>query len=240
MQATRWRKGLVILIGLMLLSMAQWSEPTSAQANIPAPVSALKPGLTDNYPTQQIQFILKGVSYSIVVDGDYGPQTTRIVKLWQKANGLAQTGVVDAKTWVSLMAVAPAAPPARGKHARSTPAVTASIAPVDDSAVADAPAEPTQPRHADPGDTEGIIREVWPDDLEDWAVRIAKRESGPNLKVDAANYCCYGIFQIYFTAHRAWLADYGVTQPSDLFDPRTNAIVALALYEQAGPGPWAL
>lgn len=84
---------------------------------------------------------------------------------------------------------------------------------------------------------EEIIRDVWPDELEDRAVRIAWRES--RFMPSAHNACCFGIFQVYFSMHRAWLADFGVYQPSDLYDPRVNATVALALYEAAGWSPWS-
>jgi hypothetical protein len=79
---------------------------------------------------------------------------------------------------------------------------------------------------------------MWPDDSEDRAVQIAWRES--RHQPTAANACCYGLFQIHYRAHRAWLTRYGVTAPADLLDPATNITVALALYGQAGWGPWKL
>jgi peptidoglycan hydrolase-like protein with peptidoglycan-binding domain len=36
------------------------------------------------------------------VDGQFGPQTAKAVRHWQKANGVAVTGVVDAATWAAL------------------------------------------------------------------------------------------------------------------------------------------
>ncbi len=36
------------------------------------------------------------------VDGDFGPQTEKAVKDWQKAKKLAVTGVVDASTWKAM------------------------------------------------------------------------------------------------------------------------------------------
>ena len=84
-----------------------------------------------------------------------------------------------------------------------------------------------------------IIREVWPDDLEDEAIRIATRES--NLKPTVRNYCCFGLFQIYYSVHKRWLADLGITSAEMLYDPRVNANAALALYVRAGGwGPWKL
>ena len=82
-----------------------------------------------------------------------------------------------------------------------------------------------------------IIRDVWPDDLEDEAIRIATRES--NLIPTVRNYCCYGLFQIYYSAHRTWLASMGITNAAQLYDPLTNATAAYALYRNSGWAPWA-
>jgi hypothetical protein len=95
-----------------------------------------------------------------------------------------------------------------------------------------------QPAPAAAGDVESIIRSVWPAELADKAVAIATRES--RLQPTAHNAIAFGLFQIYFAVHRAWLAGYGVNQPSDLYDPRVNATVAYALYQQAGWQPWSL
>ena len=55
----------------------------------------------------------------------------------------------------------------------------------------------------------------------------------------AKNFCCYGIFQMYWEVHDVWLVDIGITSASQLYDPATNARAALALYERAGGwGPW--
>jgi hypothetical protein len=82
-----------------------------------------------------------------------------------------------------------------------------------------------------------IIRDVWPDDLEDEAIRIATRES--NLIPTVRNACCYGLFQLFYSAHKSWLAGIGVTSPAQLYDPRVNATAALALYNISGWAPWA-
>jgi LysM repeat protein len=83
-----------------------------------------------------------------------------------------------------------------------------------------------------------IIRNVWPDDLEDEAIRIATRES--NLIPTVKNWCCYGLFQIYYNAHRTWLATMGITDPAQLYDPLVNSTAALALYRISGWAPWGL
>lgn len=88
-------------------------------------------------------------------------------------------------------------------------------------------------------ENEAIIRSVWPDDLEEEALRIARRES--NLKNNAKNSCCYGLFQINWSAHKSWLAGIGVTSASQLLDPNVNAAAAYTLYQRSGSfRPWAL
>jgi hypothetical protein len=90
---------------------------------------------------------------------------------------------------------------------------------------------------AGPAEVEAIIRSVWPDELEDRALEIAWRES--HYVPTAKNSCCYGLFQIYWSAHRSWLSGLGVTSAEQLYDPATNARAALAIYERAGSwGPW--
>jgi LysM repeat protein len=86
-------------------------------------------------------------------------------------------------------------------------------------------------------EVEAIIRAVWPDDLEDKALAIAWRES--NHKPGVRNWCCFGLFQMHWNAHKKWLATIGVTDSSQLFDPLVNANAALTLYYRAGGwGPW--
>ena len=86
-----------------------------------------------------------------------------------------------------------------------------------------------------------IIREVWPDDLEETALFVARRESNfVHSVVGGSNGCCLGLFQIYWSVHRVWLADIGVSSAEQLLDPRVNAEVALALYKRNGNSwrPW--
>ena len=94
------------------------------------------------------------------------------------------------------------------------------------------PPEPSQ------SDAEAIIRDVWPDDLEDHALDIARRES--RLHANVSNWCCVGLFQIHWNAHKRWLAGIGVTEKVQLFDARTNARAAYALYQRNGWSPWDL
>jgi LysM repeat protein len=82
-----------------------------------------------------------------------------------------------------------------------------------------------------------IIRDVWPDRLEEKALAIVQRES----RMNAAAYssCCVGLFQIKWDSHKSWLADIGVDSAHDLLDAGVNAKAALQLYKRSGGwGPW--
>lgn len=131
----------------------------------------------------------------------------------------------------------------------TTPAPPTTVAPAPDATTTTTTSTTTTstttttttvaPSPAGPDDIKQIIRDVWPDELEDRALEIAYRES--RYVPTAKNYCCYGLFQIYWSVHQSWLADIGVTDDQQLYDPETNARAAYALYQRAGGwGPWAL
>ena len=83
------------------------------------------------------------------------------------------------------------------------------------------------------------IREVFPTRLEAKALAIARRES--HLNPANWSWCCVGLFQINWWAHKSWLTDMGITKASQLFDPMTNARAALAMYKRSGGwSPWDL
>ena len=82
-----------------------------------------------------------------------------------------------------------------------------------------------------------VIRDVFPDRLEERALAIAQRES----KLNALSYtwCCVGLFQINWWSHKSWLRTMGVTKAYQLRDARVNAEAALMIYKRSsGWGPW--
>jgi LysM repeat protein len=83
-----------------------------------------------------------------------------------------------------------------------------------------------------------FIRDAWPDQLEERALAIAHRESKFNPSALSGSKCCYGLFQIYYRWHTSWLPNVGITNPSQMFDPRLNAAAAFRLYQSNGWGPW--
>ena len=146
------------------------------------------------------------------------------------ANRLTLTSVIHPGQRLTIPARTGSSPPTTSP---STPPTTAAPRPVV------VPPRTTSPTTAGAAAVERIIRDVWPDALENTALAIAWRESGYQPR--AQSQCCSGLFQIYYDVHKGWLAGLGIDSRSDLYDPRTNAEAALALYQRAGGwGPWAL
>jgi LAS superfamily LD-carboxypeptidase LdcB len=75
--------------------------PVPAKPTPPKPTPPVFPGIlkkgSKGENVKKVQRTIK-----TTVDGDFGPQTEKAVKAWQKARGLAVTGVVDAKTWKAM------------------------------------------------------------------------------------------------------------------------------------------
>jgi hypothetical protein len=164
--------------------------------------------------TFQVQYVLKSYGYSIAVDGVYGPQTTDRVKRWQRSNGLVVDGIAGPVTRRSLGLDGVVQHPDTPKTA---------------------PAPPSAPS----GSVEDMIRAIWPDDLENEALRIAWRESTYRPGVTSPTGCCHGVFQIH-EVHFSWMRAFGVTTVEQLFDAETNIRMAYELYKRNGWGPWRL
>ncbi len=91
---------------------------------------------------------------------------------------------------------------------------------------------------ASPAQVEALIREIWPDDVEVRALCIAKREA--KLRADLNNWCCYGVFALYYEyVPKDLKALYGVDEPADLYDARTNIAIAYQIYLRGGWDPWS-
>lgn len=91
------------------------------------------------------------------------------------------------------------------------------------------------------------VGQGWPDDdtyLDQLSTIIHGESRGyPNARSHTSDF---GLTQINWPVHRSWLADYGVTEPEQLYDPQTNLRAALWLFLRAemayGDGwqPWNL
>ena len=85
-----------------------------------------------------------------------------------------------------------------------------------------------------------MIKRIWPDDSEQIALRVAKRESRFRPNAVGCSGQCYGIFQILYRVHRQWLMEMGIDSPHQLLDPETNVRAALRLHELTNQSwkPW--
>ena len=84
-----------------------------------------------------------------------------------------------------------------------------------------------------------IIRDVWPDELEERALAIVQRESKFQPGAVSGSRCCYGLFQIYYRWHKNWLPNVGVNSAEALLNPQLNAVAAYRMYQRNnGWGPW--
>lgn len=181
-----------------------------------------------------------------VVSGDYWIRIASKVGVSVKELLSANGATVDTALYpgrdicLPKGASAPAVAPATTAPVRTTPAKTTTPTTTKPTTTTAAPTTTAVPRRSySAAEVEAIIRDVWPDDLEDEAVRVARRES--NLQPAAHNSCCYGLFQIYWSVHKGWLTAMGITSADQLLDPRSNATAGLALYQRSGGwGPWAI
>jgi hypothetical protein len=130
-------------------------------------------------------------------------------------------------------------------HATPRPATTATTSPppppttIRKVPVTTPALQPPPSRTYTYAQVEAIIRSVWPDNLEDHAIFIADRES--HLISTTHNYCCYGIFALYFDQLPSSIRSaFGLTSASQLYDPLLNSRVAYALYLRSGWAPWNL
>ena len=83
-----------------------------------------------------------------------------------------------------------------------------------------------------------LIRDTFPDDVEEVALYVAKRESNYNPR--SKNWCCSGLFQIYYKHHKTRVRAVGVKTEADLLNPVLNVKAAHLIWSQNGKswGPW--
>jgi hypothetical protein len=186
------------------------------------------------------------VDYTIVV-GDFwlrlaDATSVPLAELLEANGATVNTALYPGSTICLPAGSATPAPPTANNTPATTAPATTTPATTTAPPTTSAPTPPTtvvSNTSATPEEVQQIIRDVWPDELEERALEIAFRES--RYVPTAKNFCCYGIFQIYWTVHDVWLVDIGITDDQQLYDPATNARAAYALYQRAGGwGPWTL
>jgi hypothetical protein len=126
------------------ISWWDWQEASASDWNaVAAALPAVSAPAAPGYPTLKAngsrtgsrgdlvvwaQEHLAGAGLTVTIDGDFGPGTASAVKAYQQANGLTQTGILDAATWPSLLRVAPVSPTWTSKGAKVTSGSTARVA----------------------------------------------------------------------------------------------------------------
>lgn len=170
--------------------------------------------------------VLPGDSWSLVAD-----RASIRMRDLLAVNGASTSSMLYPDDEICLPVGARVVIPTTTAPRRATSTAPATTAPAPTTTV---PLPPAPSR----AEAEAIIREVWPDDLEERALEIVQRES--RLNANAQNWCCVGLFQIHWNAHKRWLAGMGITERRQLFDARTNASAAYALFQRNGWSPWDL
>jgi hypothetical protein len=82
------------------------------------------------------------------------------------------------------------------------------------------------------------IRQIWPAEHHESAIRLARLESGLSPTARGCGGACLGLFQIHYTANRRLMAAMGIVTPDQLLDPIVNSTVAYRMFRESGWRPW--
>jgi len=229
------RLGVLLLAGVIVTPIAAMiarndgGEVVQA-GNLPGAAVALEPGAeSTTIAPAPLQLASAGTVPATVPPAGTVPAT------------IAPPTTVPPATTASDEAASQAVAPAGdsgGAPAAAAPAPTGAPAPEPTAAPTTA-APPPPPPPPQTSWSEGqiiqLIRDVFPDDIEEKAIAIAQRES--RFDPNARNFCCTGLFQIYGDVHEKLINSLGF-RVDQLTDPLVNCVVALTLYQRSGWAPW--
>lgn len=223
-----WVLFAIAVVALLVASSVDAGVPRGTSSPSAAAASTES---TATGSTRAVQTALRSYGYSIVVDGLYGPQTTRAVRHWQRANGLTIDGIAGPITQASLGIGGPA------------PAVR-----VD-------PPDPPAPEPVGAGLTgcEEMTAYRIAAGLPDQFDAIGYRESRCRNDVTSSTGCCHGWWQNYISSHLSRQSAYrdriinecGVNSVADIkgltdAQKRGQACVTFVVWSISGMSPWAL
>lgn len=183
---------------------------------------------------KEVQTILKGFGYTVIVDGTFGAQTEKAVRSWQKSNRLTPDGIVGPLTLNSLRSAT------RMMNAHQvTPTVLPSPTglnglPFAPEGLSDC-AEATFYRQQ-AGLPDAFDALIW-------------RESNCRNEDSVRTFCCHGYLQLYVSLH---LKDHrlvdgyhacGVFSAADMnsdvpIEKQRSLCAAKVLYDVNGLSPW--
>lgn len=227
----------ILVILALFWIVAEAEDAPRADAAAPqqvvaqAVINSVKIGSTGDR-VREVQYVLRSFGYTLDVDGQFGPQTDKVVRHFQAVSGLDPDGVVGPLTSGALKIAAPGVATSgavRGEQTQVQPAP------------ASAPA-------LTGCDEMSAIRQAvgLPENMD----AIGYRESRCRNDVVSSTGCCVGYFQIHtgnFTApgYRDGIRACGVTSRSDILgnsdeQKQKNACVAKVLYDVSGMSPWRL
>ena len=195
---------------------------------LPSIAHAVGPG-DEGLKVAQVQQLLAGYGYSVTVDGEYGPQTTKAVKSWQKSNGLTVDGIAGPATLASLLGarrLGNAQPMAGGLRGL-----------------------PFAPEGLSNCDEMKFYREQA--GLPDVFDALGWRESNCRNEDGVRTFCCYGYWQNYISSHLSRysayrthiLSDCQVDGADDInsddpLEKQKQACVTAVVYSISGLSPW--
>lgn len=175
----------------------------------------------------EIQTILKGYGYSVVVDGTYGPQTEKAVRSWQKSNGLTVDGIVGPATLGSLRTAQRIGDAKQVTGLRGLPFAPEGL-----------------------GDCDEMRFYRKQAGLPERFDSLAWRESNCRNEDGVRTFCCYGYWQLHKNHVRSgyaerWLKECDIDSYEDFnsdtpIDKQRQACGAFVLYDMSGLSPWAL
>lgn len=196
----------------------------------PGPACALqvaKPG-DSGLVVARVQQLLSSNGWPVIVDGVFGKDTDRTVRLFQRANGLYVDGIVGKRTLAALGCEVAYGPLPKQPAAPPVPAV------------ASAPAAPAAPKGGSCPQYEGLLAAAG------LPVRYFSAVMWRESRCDAGEYNgkrndrSYGLLQINtkgaLWGELQWRC--GLTAKEQLWDPGTNVQCAAALFRTYGYRPW--
>lgn len=177
----------------------------------------------------EVQYILRSYGYSLPVDGEYGPKTTKAVKHFQQANGLQVDGIAGPITMEAL----------RGAKRISIPTT------VNSNGLRGMPFAPSGLSDCD--EMRFYLEQAG---LPPQFNYIGYRES--RCQNDVGNYCCHGYFGLHAgNIENHWSYEpfikrhclvFGVSDYKGLspLQKQKSACFAAVLYDISGMTPWRL
>jgi peptidoglycan hydrolase-like protein with peptidoglycan-binding domain len=213
-----------------IIPMVNATHSADAAPTRPVIGQVLTQDQANNREVFQAQTKLRSWGYTVTTSGLFDDSTARAVRHVQRANGLPQTGVLDAATLkvFGISGTPQVAPPA-------PPTTTASPTP--------APPAPASSVVGKPGDCQSygstLAKYGMP---KSYFLRVMNRESGclPLAYNGKNRDRSYGLLQIN-TKGALWgeiKRRCGLTNKNQLFDPETNIMCGSKLYAAYGKRPW--